>query len=255
MRRGILLLVCLLIAPLAMGVGNIADTAHNLSTSGKGQFKSETESRICIFCHTTHTASIDAPMWNRRSNGYTNYESSTSDATKGKKGGSSKLCLSCHDGTIALGDMVSGKRNKREGNNDLKKTFLKGRSNLGTDLSNDHPVGIVYDTELQMADSGLLNPEGVDLPMVDSEIQCSSCHDPHSDMIPPFLHKSTLNGELCISCHELSGLNWRWTSSSHAVSNAEPRGNNPWPERKPAWRGRNVLRGAEARDTDAEASL
>ncbi len=244
MRKGLILFVCLMIAPPAMAVGNIADTVHNLSVSGKGQFKSKTEDRICIFCHTSHSAAFDAPMWNRRSNGYTNYESSTSDAAAGKKGGSSKLCLSCHDGTIALGDMVSGKRNTREKSNDLRRTFLKGRSNLGTNLSNDHPVAIVYDTELAITDPGLLDPESVDLPLVDNELQCDSCHDPHSNKIQPFLHKSTLNGELCTSCHQSSGLNWDWASSSHAISDAEPKSGDPWPDRKPKWKGRNVRENA-----------
>jgi len=244
MRKGLVLLLCLATAPHALAAGSIADTAHNLSTSGKGEIKSNTEDRICIFCHTPHASAIDSPMWNRRSRGYTNYESSTSDAVAGKNNGPSRLCLSCHDGTIALGDMVSGKRNRRGHKNDLRETFLKGRSNLGTDLSNDHPIAIIYDSELLFKDSGLRNPDNVDLPLVENEIQCTSCHDPHSDKIPPFLHKSTLNGELCTTCHQSSGLNWDWASSSHASSNAEPMSGNPWPERKPKWKGRNVSENA-----------
>ena len=244
MQKAFILVVCLFITPVVVAAGNVADTLHNLSISGKGQFKSQTEDRICIFCHTPHTAAPDSPMWNRRSNGYTSYKSSSTDATAGKPGGSSALCLSCHDGTIALGDMISSNRNQRARPNDLRSTFLKGRSNLGTDLSNDHPVAIVYDTGLQTTDPDLVNPTDVDLPMNGGELHCTSCHDPHSDMIPPFLHKSTLNGELCTTCHFSSGLNWDWASSSHAVSNATPRGANPWPERKPAWKGRNVSENA-----------
>jgi predicted CXXCH cytochrome family protein len=244
MRNGLVLVVCLLIAQGALAAENVADTLHNLSVSGPGQFKSQTEDRICIFCHTPHTAAPDAPMWNRRSGGYTSYQSSTTDATPGKPGGSSALCLSCHDGTIALGDMVSNNRNQRGRSNDMRSTYLQGRSNLGTDLSNDHPVAILYDTSLQVTDPDLVNPANVDLPLEDGEIQCSSCHDAHSDSIQPFLHKSTLNGELCITCHFSSGVNWDWASSSHAVSNSTPKGADPWPERKPAWKGRNVRENA-----------
>ena len=149
MQKAFILVVCLFITPVVVAAGNVADTLHNLSISGKGQFKSQTEDRICIFCHTPHTAAPDSPMWNRRSNGYTSYKSSSTDATAGKPGGSSALCLSCHDGTIALGDMISSNRNQRARPNDLRSTFLKGRSNLGTDLSNDHQVAIVFDTGLQ----------------------------------------------------------------------------------------------------------
>lgn len=244
MRKFLTLLACVLIAPSAMAVGGIKDTAHNLSISGKGEFKSSTEDRICIFCHTSHSGSGDAPMWNRRSKGYNNYESSTSKAVAGKQGGSSALCLSCHDGTIALGDMISGKRGQGKKKDELDETFLRGRSNLGTDLSNDHPVAIIYDTDLSIEDPGLLNPNNIDLPLEDNEIQCTSCHDPHSDRIPPFLNKSTQNGELCISCHQLSGLTWSWSSSSHATSDEEPLSGDPWPERKPAWKGSNVRENA-----------
>ena len=240
MRKGLVIILCLAASSHIMAAGSIADSVHNLSTSGKGPIKSKTEDRICIFCHTPHTAVSDAPMWNRRSSGYTNYESSTTDAVASKKQGPSGLCLSCHDGTIALGDMVYGQKKQRGPKNDLRDTFLKGRSNLGTDLSDDHPIGIVYDTSLMIKDGGLNDPSGVELPLVDGEIQCASCHDPHSDKIPPFLHKTTLNGELCTSCHQYSGMNWDWENSAHASSTTEPKSGNPWPERKAQWRGRNV---------------
>jgi predicted CXXCH cytochrome family protein len=243
MQKCLVLLVCLLFTPFAMAASNVADTPHNLSVSGKGQFRSNTEDRICIFCHISHTASPDAPIWNRRSNGYTSYKSSSTDAATGKPMGSSALCLSCHDGTIALGDMLSNNRGRGR-DNDLRNSFLRGRSNLGTDLSNDHPVSIVYDASLQLTDPDLVNPASVVLPLEQGEIQCISCHDPHSDRIPPFLQKTTMNGELCTSCHLYSGRGWDWASSSHAASNARPRGANPWPERKPQWAGQNVSENA-----------
>ena len=241
MLRSLLLAVCLLISSYAFAVGDIIGTAHNLSTSGSGPFKSQTEDRICVFCHTPspHNAVPDAPLWNRRSSGYINYQSSTMDATPGKPGGSSRLCLSCHDGTIALGDMLSGSPD-----NDLRGTFLTGRSNLSNDLTNDHPVSIIYDPGLLATDPDLANPAGVDLPLEQGEIQCVTCHDPHDDTISPFLHRSMQNGELCTTCHIPSGLNWDWAGSSHALSSATPRGADPWPERKAAWKGQNVSENA-----------
>jgi len=240
MQRILTLVVSLMIASVAQAVGDVASTPHNLSTTGTGQFKSQTEDRICVFCHTPHSAVPDAPLWNRRSNGYTNYQSSTTNATAGTPGGSSTLCLSCHDGTIALGDMVGN----TQGGNDLGSTYLTGRSNIGNNLFNDHPVGIVYDTGLQATDPDLVNPASVDLPLVQGELQCTSCHDPHSDIIPPFLRKTTQYGALCTTCHLPSGQNWDWASSSHALSTATPNGADPWPERKPGWKGQNVSENA-----------
>jgi len=239
MQRILVLALGLLVTSGAFAVGDVATTPHNLSTTGPGQFRSQTENRICIFCHTPHSAVPDAPLWNRRSNGYINYQSSTLDAIAGQPGGSSRLCLSCHDGTIALGDMV----NFSPGN-DLAGTFLAGRSNITSDLTNDHPVSIIYDAGLQAADPNLVNPASIDLPLEQNEIQCISCHDPHSDTIPPFLRRTTLNGELCTTCHIPAGLNWDWASSSHAISGATPRGADPWPERKPLWKGQSVSENA-----------
>jgi len=239
MYRVILTGVCLLITPAAFAVGIVADTVHNLSVSGPGLIKSQTEDRICIYCHTPHSSTADAPLWNRLSPGgvITNYQSSTSDASPGQVSTSSLNCLSCHDGTIALGDMA----NSRVGIVDnLGTTKLANRASLGTDLSDDHPVSIIYDAGLSTADPDLVHPASVNLPLPDGELHCTSCHDSHDNTIPPFLHKSTINGELCITCHVSSGLNWDWSSSSHATSIATPQGTDPWSERKPEWKGQTV---------------
>ena len=96
--------LCYMLIPVpGLAMDDVANSLHNLSSSGPGQIKSQTVDQICIFCHTPHSASPDAPMWNRRSGGYTQYKSSTTDAAPGKPDGSSALCLSCHDGTIAPG--------------------------------------------------------------------------------------------------------------------------------------------------------
>ncbi|RLJ16814.1 hypothetical protein DJ031_15180 [bacterium endosymbiont of Escarpia laminata] len=244
MRRVSVLCMCLLIVSAAT-VGDVANTVHNLSSSGPGTgaFKSLTEDRICIFCHTPHAATPETPLWNRLSTGaYTPYQSSTTDAAAGNMSSSSDLCLSCHDGTIALGDLV----NPGAGvTNDLSTTFLTGRALIGSDLSNDHPVAIIYDPNLLATDPDLLSPAVVDLPLKNGELHCSSCHDPHKNIHPPFLHKPTLNGELCITCHIPTGPTWDWTTSSHATSLASPpMGTDPWAERKPAWVGQNVRENA-----------
>ena len=238
MVRVILLGVCLLIASGVFAVGVVSDTVHNLSVSGPGPVKSLTEDRICIYCHIPHSASAQAPLWNRLSSGgYINYQSSTTDASPGQLGAASVRCLSCHDGTIALGDLA----NSRAGIIDnLSTTRLNGRSGLGTDLSDDHPISIIYDSGLSTRDPDLVHPANVDLPLLSGELHCTSCHDAHDNTTPPFLHKSTLYGELCITCHNLTGSNWDWTNSSHGTSTAVPQGTDPWSERKPEWKGLNV---------------
>lgn len=90
--------------------GSIRDTKHNLSVSGPGVVRTTSDSRVCIFCHTPHKARRDIPyLWNRSDTtvNYIPYQSSTLHATVGQPTGTSKLCLSCHDGTIAIGAVVS----------------------------------------------------------------------------------------------------------------------------------------------------
>ncbi|MEJ2545748.1 MAG: hypothetical protein P8Y99_16920, partial [Calditrichaceae bacterium] len=88
---------------------SVVDSRHNLSVSGPGTVKATNESEVCIFCHTPHNSSPRKPLWNKADPGvtYDLYSSSTLDATPGQPDGFSLLCLSCHDGTIALGDVIS----------------------------------------------------------------------------------------------------------------------------------------------------
>jgi predicted CXXCH cytochrome family protein len=124
--------------------------------------------------------------------------------------------------------------------NDLQSTFLTGRALLDTDLSDDHPISFVYNTNLAVADGELTDPGFINLPLENGELQCTTCHDPHEADIVPFLRKTTLNGDLCQECHVRQGATWTWPSSSHSLSTATKGSGDPWGERKPAWQGNTV---------------
>ena len=87
----------------------VKNTVHNLSISGPGAVRAISETEVCVFCHTPHGSSGVTPLWNRNSpvGPYTIYQSSSLEAAIGQPTGASKLCLSCHDGTIALGSVLS----------------------------------------------------------------------------------------------------------------------------------------------------
>lgn len=235
------LLVLFGLLPIYAGaVEDVAETVHNLSTSGPGRVKSLNVDEVCVFCHTPHSASPSVPLWNRAMSGatYAEYDSSTLQAAPGQPTGKSRLCLSCHDGTVALGALINPPQGRDV---DLAQTFLIGRSNLGTDLSDDHPVSFAYDNALQARVGQLVPPRLVDMPLENGELQCGSCHDPHEKNTVPFLRRTTLNGELCAGCHDIGSATTDWESSSHATSAARPSGGaNPWSERKPEWRGQTV---------------
>lgn len=97
-------------------VSDISNTKHNFASGGgvdlptgqKRDMRAESQNETCVFCHTPHFANKTSgvPLWNRQlsSSTYTPYTSSSMQASPAAApGGSSKLCLSCHDGTLAIG--------------------------------------------------------------------------------------------------------------------------------------------------------
>ncbi|HEX9047738.1 MAG TPA: hypothetical protein VF988_11995, partial [Verrucomicrobiae bacterium] len=135
---------------------SIVYSKHNLSANGPGTIHANTVTEVCVFCHTPHFATGDGPLWNHTMSSafYTPYSSATLKATVGQPTGASRLCLSCHDGTVALGSL----HNPASGIDMNVTTMPSGRSNLGTDLSADHPISFVYDHALAVADGNLLDP-------------------------------------------------------------------------------------------------
>ena len=254
----------------AQSTSDIVNTPHNLSVSGPGAVTADTQEQVCIFCHTPHGASNapGAPLWNRvlTTQTYTVYDSASLDAETiagqlAQPAGTSKACLSCHDGVLAISavNVLSGELNATiaitgAGPGDtmppgegLDTGFTR---NLGTDLSNDHPISMTYDTDLALADGELLDPAvsphieiravGVRPPVPleptgpagEGQVQCGSCHDPHVvDLdVPPtnkflrlkrFQQVQPTGGAFdpdsdinCLACHDKEG----WSDSAHASS-------------------------------------
>jgi predicted CXXCH cytochrome family protein len=214
----------------ASSADSIINSKHNLSASGPGTLKATAETEICIFCHTPHNSQPDTPLWNHADSkaSYLPYTSTTLRAAVGQPEGSSKLCLSCHDGTVALG-MVRSQKQPIKFRNGVT-TLPKGATLIGTDLSDDHPVSFTYDSALVAKDGQLHDPQtlksGVRLDHK-QQVQCTSCHDPHNDRFGKFLVMDNTASSLCVQCHNLDG----WRSSAHAMSGKgwNGLGLNPWP--------------------------
>jgi predicted CXXCH cytochrome family protein len=207
MRR----VICTFVVTALWGIGALAqqtsvvNSPHNLSASGPGRIRATAEQQICIFCHTPHRASAIQPLWNRNMpvNAYRVYSSNTLSAVPGQPTGSSKLCLSCHDGTIALGSVLS--RGQTIGMAGGITTLPPGKSNLGTDLSDDHPISFRYDSSLVSKDPKLVEPAAIPKTLrLDGQanLQCSTCHDAHDNSRGNFLVLDNSNSQLCIACHK-----------------------------------------------------
>lgn len=195
----------------AQKIPDVRNTKHNLSVTGPGPVKAQSETQVCVFCHTPHAAENipGAPLWNRRQSGatYTPYISSSIEANAAElangPGGSSKLCLSCHDGTMAIGNVnvLNGQSPATIAVNGTAAggTMPAGAGadtgftrNLGINLTNDHPISFTYDARLAADDGELRVPDGINvgtrvagstpkpkLPLENGQMQCASCHDPH----------------------------------------------------------------------------
>ncbi len=235
MKLSAVAILAVLFACAALGVSTpahagITTTKHNLSVSGPGTVKASGETQICIFCHAPHNSAPSSPLWNRRNSGgtYTPYTSSTALANPGQPTGASLLCLSCHDGTIALGEVLS--RSSQIAMSGGVTTMPVGTGRLGTDLSDDHPISFVYSSTLASASGELANPSTLTGKVrLDGggQMQCSSCHDPHDDTYGKFLVMSNLASALCQTCH----LKNYWSLASHRLSNNvwNGAGTDPWP--------------------------
>lgn len=197
------------------GIKNTHHDFHGAAWSGNNEY--------CLPCHTPHNANEtvpNSPLWNHQvtSSAFSVYAASSLDAVVGQPSGDSKLCLSCHDGTIAVDNhsgITTGTR------------FITNRANLGSVLTNDHPVSFEYNTALTLVDNELHDPvttmSGLggtieqDL-LREGRLECTSCHDPHISRntagcsschsIHPMrtetvsLWKSNAGSALCLTCHK-----------------------------------------------------
>ncbi len=187
LRAALFFAACVLGLPpaLAARVSDVRNTLHNLSASGTGTVKAVSESQVCVFCHTPHAATPNAiPLWNRllSTATYTPYTSSSLDAnviqgSLDQPGGSSKLCLSCHDGTLAIGNVnvlngqgsaaVQGTQSITMSGTGAGGVMPDGSGattgftrNLGIDLTNDHPISVTYTAALAARDGELRPVDG-----------------------------------------------------------------------------------------------
>jgi predicted CXXCH cytochrome family protein len=214
----------------------VLSSKHNLSVTGSPIRSNEPDA--CIFCHTPHTSMVNVtPLWNHAlsTQVYSTYASSTYDSGPGTpSAGSSKMCLSCHDGTVALGLTVSKGLIATAG-------VMRAGAVLGTNLSNDHPAGMqpggaARVDDGQLAVSLFQNPPVSRDPAIKlpgGRIECTTCHEPHRQSIDAvaqrFLARPNNGGAMCLACHDPgrpqpSRLNG-WTAGAHAVfTNGVPAG-------------------------------
>lgn len=233
------------------------------SNTSAGTADNGNTNEICIYCHTPHQADTSlttdgVPIWNRQlsSATYTVYSSPTFNATITQPDGVSKACLSCHDGTVGINQLINNKGSglgtnpANSGDTKITNTPGGGGNNnmaqdsvpyLGTNLSNDHPVSMLFSSArspngsyaneqdygdnaapgatnsgfyLPGATGGMENTTiyaggtggsgdrfGNGIRLFNGKVQCASHHDPHNSANPTFLRVSNDDSKVCRTCH------------------------------------------------------
>lgn len=222
----------------------IKASKHNLSNWSLYTIKGDT-TQVCIFCHAPHnTDSVKVPLWNRNDTAVITFTMATTQyVTSGRTPPSnytdsqpttiSKKCLSCHDGTIAIGDIRNGGpitmavSSKLDPDGSLK-GYADGNPFGGPnyDLRGGHVISFNYksfyndpalpparkasfkdwDTLITQADKNSMFDR-------DGKMQCHTCHDPHTDWCDdsnktigkdPLWRKACdagKNDSVCKTCH------------------------------------------------------
>ncbi|MFH0794018.1 MAG: cytochrome c3 family protein [bacterium] len=208
---------------------SIVNSKHNLSITGPGPVRAVSDDRICVFCHTPHGARETAPLWNRRDStaAYVPYDSPTLKANPGQPTGASKLCLSCHDGTIAFGDLVSEDRAISMSGSPV---MPSGPGLIGTDLRDDHPISFNYFDSLAQKGGELASPSTFDPKVkldINGDLQCTACHDPHDNHWKNFLVMDNQFSMLCLQCHNFGFF--QQTPHADSILRWNGSGRDPWP--------------------------
>ncbi|TAN40594.1 MAG: cytochrome C [Nitrospirae bacterium] len=218
------LLIILVVLALSVGTvfaaGTVVGSKHDLRGTGGGTATNAALIEVCVSCHTPHQATAankQDPLWNHTgtaTTGFGVYSSVTMNASPANIGGSamgsqsvSMLCMSCHDGTVSVISMY----NPPNSGNSAAATTITGRinvsgfivsnANIGTDMTDDHPVNFTYDAALVTSDGGLQPVASVSAYLIGGQVQCASCHDVHDPTNVPFLRLNNTGSALCLVCH------------------------------------------------------
>lgn len=225
----------------------INSTVHDLSRTDTGMNytanPTDTLNRICIFCHAPHNtyrlfgtgigAGPEAPpefdylpLWNHeiQSQEYVMYDNGPGAPQTGQRasqailngmtpGSTSLLCLSCHDGILAVNSYGNGDqltRSQSGGGMSMTPTYTIGQDAY---LGNHHPIGFSYeeawdgDPELREANVAKLTPTTFisdHLYGYTGTLECGTCHSVHNkgNDGETLLWRSDQNSELCLTCHD-----------------------------------------------------
>jgi len=203
---------------------------HNL---GPGSSSPITGARpdSCAYCHAPHSG-LNRGLWNQKltTQSYTIYGSDT-ETNRGRQprlGEDSNQCLSCHDGSVAVGNTAAYGQVTTRGSMNAPDVF-------GSNMQASHPfsLGLPLKDNIDLAASLVASHKTADptgaVRLIRGNVECTSCHNPHvqaKDQVSlNFLVKDSSSGQMCLACHDPtrqmgSQVNplADWATSAHALS-------------------------------------
>ena len=243
MKRVVLPALIAMVLPLSALAQGITNSRHDLSVASLtiGP-KAVTETQTCVFCHVPHSALEQPLIWNHAlpigsrgwAAGQVTVEGTTLPAAILPD---SMRCLSCHDGTVALGEVNNaggGAPGLIAMSGPVGAGYLVGAGPPGNEMVNTHPVSIPYAGETAngivsqaAADNALgnyfsvvnagceavsgfctsapvsgtfINLKGGALGAL--AVECGTCHEPHNRYPNAyFLRATEVQSALCRACH------------------------------------------------------
>jgi predicted CXXCH cytochrome family protein len=184
---------------------------HNLTPGSGASIYVPSGSLGCQYCHAPHSGLGGiTPLWNQQlsKSSYTPYTSTTYHQvgnTQPPLGVTSSLCLSCHDGTVAVGQTAAYGKVTTTG------SWAPGDA-FGTDLTSSHPFSLVTpikdtaDLAASLVSQGTTADPLHKVKLINGNVECTSCHNPHTQNIDQiaqnFLVRDSSSGQMCLACHD-----------------------------------------------------
>lgn len=187
------LLYCILSAASAYA-DSVVNSKHDFSGLGVTP---------CGYCHTVHSGLGGTGMLNPGFGTFPSITKVYSSATRVYKAdivslnsSDAPLCLACHDqNTIAANPNLSVAKDRLDARTDFPRAYIN------TDLSNDHPVGFVFNPALSPTKIKSPIKAHVTFGPSRNQMWCSSCHNVHNNQYGSFLVASNNGSALCMDCH------------------------------------------------------
>lgn len=225
--------------------GQVDGSKHDFS----GTLAGSASTGVCSMCHTPHQGVQTQMAWNHTLSTNTHFwtEGSTADGTPlptitPSWGGVSKLCLSCHDGSVAIGDIAWFNQQAWTGPNAIDSNTHDGDGvqigNRFGDLTGNHafampypwnntastynnvtssPAAVLSGWQPDPTANGirLFNQVGQTVTAGtltgSTGIECASCHDLHDgpDVEDKFFLRGSTDARdpnyICTKCHQTMG--------------------------------------------------